>query len=49
VVDGKTNEITAFAPLLDRIDITGAIITRLMGTHWLCRGAVRRRCWRRRR
>ena len=27
VVDGKTNEITAFAPLLDRIDITGAIIT----------------------
>ena len=27
VVDGKTNEITAFAPLLDRIDITDAIIT----------------------
>jgi hypothetical protein len=27
VVDGKTNEITAFAPLADRIDITGAIIT----------------------
>jgi predicted transposase YbfD/YdcC len=27
VVDGKTNEITAFAPLLDRVDITGAIIT----------------------
>jgi predicted transposase YbfD/YdcC len=27
VVDGKTNEINAFAPLLDRIDITGAIIT----------------------
>jgi predicted transposase YbfD/YdcC len=27
VVDGKTNEITAFAPLLDRINITGAIIT----------------------
>jgi predicted transposase YbfD/YdcC len=27
VVDGKTNEITAFAPLLDRIDITDAIVT----------------------
>ncbi len=27
VVAGKTNEINAFAPLLDRIDITGAIIT----------------------
>jgi predicted transposase YbfD/YdcC len=27
VVDGKSNEITAFAPLLDRVDITGAIIT----------------------
>jgi predicted transposase YbfD/YdcC len=27
VVDGKTNEITAFAPLLDRVDITDAIIT----------------------
>jgi predicted transposase YbfD/YdcC len=27
VVEGKTNEITAFAPLLDRVDITGAIIT----------------------
>ena len=27
VVDGKTNEITAFAPLLDRIEITGKIIT----------------------
>jgi predicted transposase YbfD/YdcC len=27
VVDGKTNEINAFAPLLDRIDIIGAIIT----------------------
>lgn len=27
VVDGKTNEISAFGPLLDRIDITGAIIT----------------------
>ena len=27
VVEGKTNEINAFAPLLDRIDITGAIIT----------------------
>jgi predicted transposase YbfD/YdcC len=27
VVDGKTNEITAFAPLLDRLDITGAVIT----------------------
>jgi predicted transposase YbfD/YdcC len=26
-VDGKTNEINAFAPLLDRIDITDAIIT----------------------
>jgi predicted transposase YbfD/YdcC len=26
-VDGKTNEITAFAPLLDHIDITGAIVT----------------------
>ena len=26
-VDGKTNEITAFGPLLDRIDITGALIT----------------------
>jgi len=26
-VDGKTNEITAFAPLLDRLDITGALIT----------------------
>ena len=27
VVDGKSNEITAFTPLLDRIDITDAIIT----------------------
>lgn len=27
VVDGKTNEINAFAPLLDRVDITGAIVT----------------------
>ena len=27
VVDGKTNEITAFAPLLDRLDIAGAVIT----------------------
>ena len=27
VVDGKTNEITAFAPLLDRVHITDAIIT----------------------
>jgi predicted transposase YbfD/YdcC len=27
VVDGKTNEITAFAPLLDRIDLTDVIIT----------------------
>ena len=27
VVDGKSNEITAFAPLLDSIDITGVIIT----------------------
>ena len=27
IVDGKTNEISAFAPLLDRIDIGGAIIT----------------------
>ena len=27
VVEGKTNEITAFAPLCDRVDITGAIIT----------------------
>lgn len=27
VVDGKTNEITAFAPLLDRVEVTGAIIT----------------------
>lgn len=27
VVEGKTNEINAFAPLLDRIDITGALIT----------------------
>ncbi len=27
VVDGKSNEITAFAPLLDGIDIAGAIIT----------------------
>ena len=27
VVDGKTNEINVFAPLLDRIDIAGAIIT----------------------
>lgn len=26
-VDGKTDEITAFAPLLDRIDLTGAIVT----------------------
>ena len=26
-VEAKTNEITAFAPLLDRIDITGTIIT----------------------
>ncbi len=27
VVDGKTNEITEFAPLLDGIDITGTIVT----------------------
>jgi predicted transposase YbfD/YdcC len=27
VVDGKSNEITAFAPLLDGIDITGVIVT----------------------
>jgi predicted transposase YbfD/YdcC len=27
VVDGKTNEITAFAPLLDQIDIADAIVT----------------------
>jgi predicted transposase YbfD/YdcC len=27
VVDGKSNEITAFAPLLDGIDITGVVIT----------------------
>ncbi len=27
VVDGKTNEINAFSPLLDRIDIAGAIVT----------------------
>ncbi len=27
VVDGKTNEINVFGPLLDRIDIAGAIIT----------------------
>ncbi len=27
VVDGKTNEINAFSPLLDRIDIGGAIVT----------------------
>jgi len=26
-VDGKSNEITAFAPLLDGLDITGAIVT----------------------
>jgi hypothetical protein len=27
VVDGKSNEITAFTPLLDRIDITGVVLT----------------------
>ena len=27
VVDGKTNEINAFAPLLERVEITGAIVT----------------------
>jgi len=27
VVDGKTNEISAFGPLLDRIDIAGALMT----------------------
>ncbi|MGH9248100.1 MAG: ISAs1 family transposase [Acidimicrobiales bacterium] len=27
VVDGKTNEINVFAPLLDRVEVTGAIIT----------------------
>jgi predicted transposase YbfD/YdcC len=27
VVDGKSNEITAFAPLLDRVDITDAIVS----------------------
>ncbi len=27
VVDGKSNEITAFAPLLDGIDIAGAVVT----------------------
>jgi predicted transposase YbfD/YdcC len=26
-VDGKTNEITAFAPLLERIDLTGVVVT----------------------
>ena len=34
VVAGKTNEINAFAPLLNRIDITGAIFT----ADTLCRG-----------
>ena len=27
VVDGKTNEISAFAPLLDRIEVTGKLVT----------------------
>ena len=27
VVDGKTNEISAFAPLLDRIELTGTLVT----------------------
>jgi predicted transposase YbfD/YdcC len=27
VVDGKTNEITAFAPLCDRLDLRGALVT----------------------
>lgn len=27
VVDGKTNEINAFAPLLDRVELAGAIVT----------------------
>jgi predicted transposase YbfD/YdcC len=26
-VDGKSNEITAFAPLLDRVDLTGTVVT----------------------
>ena len=26
-VDGKSNEITAFAPLLELLDLTGAVIT----------------------
>ena len=33
VVNGGTNEISAFAPLLDRIDVTGALITWMCGTH----------------
>jgi predicted transposase YbfD/YdcC len=27
VVDGKSNEITAFTPLLDRVNIADAVIT----------------------
>ena len=27
VVDGKTNEITAFSPLLDRLNLTGVMVT----------------------
>jgi len=26
-VDGKTNEITRFRPLLDRLDLTGTVVT----------------------
>ena len=33
VVDGKSNEITAFAPLLDGIDIAGVIVTRRRDAH----------------
>ncbi|MGH3826517.1 MAG: hypothetical protein ACRDQX_04990, partial [Pseudonocardiaceae bacterium] len=54
----KTNEITAFAPLLEGLDLTGVWsartryayvgLTRLMRTCGLCRRAVQGRCWRRR-
>jgi len=27
VVDGKTNEISAFAPLLDRLELSGVLVT----------------------
>jgi hypothetical protein len=39
-VDGKSNEITAFAPLLEPLDLTGAVIT-VDAMHTQCEHAAR--------